>query len=123
MFSPLMRIPSNGKKKGELPPGLSRTHSDDQSCPYHSVGLVGALFGSFFSLTAVAIMWFYDMKPRFRIAEKRTVGFWLLVALNSFIVVAGLFIMVGGTYGSIVSIIAGYEGGRPWSCADNSGSV
>ncbi|POY71025.1 hypothetical protein BMF94_5950 [Rhodotorula taiwanensis] len=87
------------------------------------VGLVGALFGSFFSLTAVAIMWFYDMKPRFRIAEKRTVGFWLLVALNSFIVVAGLFIMVGGTYGSIVSIIAGYEGGRPWSCADNSGSV
>ncbi|GAA5988248.1 hypothetical protein JCM10908_002129 [Rhodotorula pacifica] len=89
------------------------------------VGLVGALFGSFFSLTGVSMMWFFDIWPRFRIAEKRTVSFWLLVILNSFIIVAGLFIMVGGTYGSIVAIMDDYQasGGRPFSCADNSGSV
>ncbi|KWU42320.1 putative amino acid transporter [Rhodotorula sp. JG-1b] len=89
------------------------------------VGLVGALFGSFFSLTGVSFMWFYDVRGRFRVAEKRTFSFWLLVTLNIFIVFAGLFIMVGGTYGSIVSIIDSYEanGGRPWACADNSGSV
>lgn len=94
-------------------------------CPYDSVGLVGALFGSFFSLTGVSFMWFYDVRGRFRVAEKRTLSFWLLVTLNTFIIFAGLFIMVGGTYGSIVSIIDSYEanGGRPWACADNSGSV
>lgn len=33
--------------------------------------------------------------------------------------------MVGGTYGSIVSIKNDYaaNGGRPWTCVDNSGSV
>lgn len=71
------------------------------------------------------MMWFFDVRGRFRVAEKRTVAFYLLVSLNVFIILAGLFIMVGGTYGSIVSIIDSYAatGGRPWSCADNSGSV
>ncbi|GAA6011768.1 hypothetical protein JCM8202_004144 [Rhodotorula sphaerocarpa] len=87
------------------------------------VGLVGALFGSFFSLSAVSIMWFYDNWYRFSVPDKRTKAFWFLVCFNSFIVVAGGFIMVGGTYGSIVAIIDGYTGGRPWSCVDNSGSV
>lgn len=42
-------------------------------------------------------------------------------------ILAGFFLMVAGTYGSVVGIIADYEGaegGRAaWSCADNSNSV
>ncbi|KPV77762.1 uncharacterized protein RHOBADRAFT_33948 [Rhodotorula graminis WP1] len=85
------------------------------------VGLVGALFGTLVTLQAEACMWFYD---NWR-TQKRTMSFWLLVALNAFIFWAGNFIMVGGTYGSIVSIKDDYaaNGGRPWTCVDNSGSV
>jgi len=66
-------------------------------------------------------MWFYDCWR----TKKRTISFWSLVALNFFIFWLGNFIMVGGTYGSIVSIKNDYaaNGGRPWTCVDNSGSV
>merc|ERR1712093_846698 len=89
------------------------------------VGLVGALFGTLVTLQAEACMWLYDNWHRFRTPEKRTLAFWSLVALNVFIFWAGNFIMVGGTYGSILSIKNDYaaNGGRPWTCTDNSGSV
>ncbi|GAA5890402.1 hypothetical protein JCM8208_004856 [Rhodotorula glutinis] len=85
------------------------------------VGLVGALFGTLVTLQAEACMWFYDCWR----TQKRTLSFWLLVGLNAFIFWIGNFIMVGGTYGSIVSIKNDYaaNGGRPWTCVDNSGSV
>ncbi|GAA5908703.1 hypothetical protein JCM5296_002681 [Sporobolomyces johnsonii] len=88
------------------------------------VGLVGALFGTFFSLQAVSMMWFYDKYANRRDPGKNTVGFKLLVAFNAFIIVAGFYLMVAGTYGSIVSIIDDYQqnGGSAWSCADNSNS-
>lgn len=43
-----------------------------------------------------------------------------------FVIVLGMFLMIAGTYGSIVSIIESYNsdgGTSAWSCADNSGSV
>ncbi|GAA5852851.1 hypothetical protein JCM8547_004707 [Rhodosporidiobolus lusitaniae] len=86
------------------------------------VGLVGALFGTFLSLQGVSAMWFYDQWHR----RNNNPGwkFWGMVAFNVFIVVAGMFIMVAGTYGSVISIRDDYaaSGGRPFSCADNSNS-
>ncbi|GAA5935907.1 uncharacterized protein JCM15063_001845 [Sporobolomyces koalae] len=89
------------------------------------VGLVGALFGTFFSLQAVAMMWFYDYWKDRKDPKKNNLGFKLLVALNSFIIVAGFFLMIAGTYGSIVSIRNDYRDNNSgaWSCKDNSGSV
>jgi len=49
-----------------------------------------------------------------------------LVALNVFLILAGLFIMVTGTWAAAVSIKRSYATGAissPFSCADNSGSV
>ncbi|GAA5907897.1 hypothetical protein JCM6882_001520 [Rhodosporidiobolus microsporus] len=85
------------------------------------VGLVGALFGTFLSLQGVSFMWFYDNWKKRNDASWK---YWGLVAFNAFIVVAGFFILVGGTYGSIISIRDDYaaSGGRPFTCADNSGS-
>ncbi|BGP40954.1 hypothetical protein JCM10450v2_004959 [Rhodotorula kratochvilovae] len=89
------------------------------------VGLVGALFGTLVTLQAEACMWLWDNWHCLKVAEKRTWMFWFLFFFNWFIFWAGNFIMVGGTYGSIVSIKNDYaaNGGRPWTCTDNSGSV
>ncbi|BGP25414.1 amino acid transporter [Rhodotorula toruloides] len=89
------------------------------------VGLVGALFGTMFSLQAVSVMWFFDYWPRLKMAEKRTKTFWFLVAMNAFIIVGGTFIMVGGTYGSVISIRDSYKasGGTPWSKPASSGPL
>ncbi|GAA5824526.1 hypothetical protein JCM11251_000459 [Rhodosporidiobolus azoricus] len=86
------------------------------------VGLVGALFGTFLSLQGVSFMWFYDNWKKRNGAPGWK--FWFMVGFNVFIVVAGFFILVGGTYGSVISIRDDYaeSGGRPFSCADNSGS-
>ena len=49
---------------------------------------------------------------------------WCAWALG--MVLFGLFCQVSGTYGSIVDIDAAFKSGKlskPWSCADNSGSV
>lgn len=50
-----------------------------------------------------------------------------MVCWSVFVVLAGFFLMVGGTYGSVVGIMEDYEaaegGSAAWSCADNSNSV
>lgn len=70
------------------------------------------------------MMWFFDYWKDRKDPKKNRLGFKLLVALNAWIIVSGFFLMVGGTYGSIVSIMNDYKesGGSAWSCADNSGS-
>lgn len=48
-----------------------------------------------------------------------------MVCWSVFVVAIGTFMMVAGTYGSIVSIIATYNatgGSAAWSCSDNSNS-
>ena len=48
-----------------------------------------------------------------------------MVAWCAFVIVAGTFLMIAGTYGSVVSIINDYKesgGSAAWSCADNSSS-
>ncbi|GAA6039344.1 hypothetical protein JCM8097_002808 [Rhodosporidiobolus ruineniae] len=88
------------------------------------VGLVGALLGTALCMQAESIMWAYMNKAGFKDRLSRTTKWCLLAALNGFIFCAGCVILVGGTYGSIISIKDGYEanGGTAFSCADNSNS-
>lgn len=49
-----------------------------------------------------------------------------MVAWSILVIAIGTFLMVAGTYGSVVAVIASYEtsgGGGAFSCADNSNSV
>ena len=49
-----------------------------------------------------------------------------MVALNVMLIVSGTFLMIGGTYGSVVAIVDSYRadgGSKAWACADNSNSV
>ncbi|GAA5998476.1 uncharacterized protein JCM10292_002723 [Rhodotorula paludigena] len=89
------------------------------------VGLASALFGTLMSLHAEAFMHLYDVRHHFASRDGRPRFFWLGVASSVFVLLVGSLILVGGTYGSITSIIDDYSssGGRPWTCADNSGSV
>jgi hypothetical protein len=45
--------------------------------------------------------------------------------LNCLLLVLGTFLLVAGTYGAIMDLIDVTKGpiGKPWGCADNSGSV
>ncbi|GAA6044310.1 hypothetical protein JCM8097_002875 [Rhodosporidiobolus ruineniae] len=89
------------------------------------VSLVGALFGAMCTLIAEACMYLYDVRGDFRRKEKRTFRLWFGVVFNVFLLVVGAFVLVAGTYGSVISIKDSYAAGssKVWSCADNSGSV
>ncbi|GAA5998635.1 uncharacterized protein JCM10292_007119 [Rhodotorula paludigena] len=89
------------------------------------VGLVASCFGTAMALHAEAFMWLYDIRDAFKVKEKRTLLLWCGVIGNVIILGIASFLLVGGTYGSVLSIRDEYaaSGGRPWSCADNSGSV
>ncbi|GAA6034581.1 hypothetical protein JCM8097_005407 [Rhodosporidiobolus ruineniae] len=84
------------------------------------VSLIGALFGSFLSVSLPAYMWLFDNRQR----SEKGAKYWAMWVINVLIFLVGLFITVGGTYGSVVAIRAEVKanGGSAWSCADNSGS-
>lgn len=82
------------------------------------VSLVGALLGTPMCFQPMAGMWLYDNWHK---RESKRWG--LMVAWCVFVIVSGTFLMVAGTYGSVVSIIDSYNatgGSAAWSCADNS---
>jgi hypothetical protein len=75
-------------------------------------------------MTSNGWMWLHD-NWRFR-KTKKSLYFKSLVVLNIFLIVAGLFIMVTGTWAAAVSIKNSYATGNissPFSCADNSNST
>jgi amino acid permease len=85
------------------------------------VSLIGALLGTLLSFQPYGCMWLYDNWH-----GERTRKWTLMVAWCIFVIVSGMFLMIAGTYGSVVSIIDSYNsdgGTSAWSCADNSGSV
>ncbi|KAI5478377.1 hypothetical protein MNV49_005126 [Pseudohyphozyma bogoriensis] len=85
------------------------------------IGLIGALFGSFTAIVVMGMMWLYDNGSER--STNKTLVYRLLFAWNVFIIVAGTFLMVSGTYGSIVGLISDTAAGattQPFSCADNS---
>lgn len=88
------------------------------------VSLVGALLGTLLSLQPMGCMWLYDHWNDGKIT--RTPRWMMMVCWSVFIIVVGTFLMISGTYGAVVDIIASYQesgGSAAWSCADNSGST
>ena len=88
------------------------------------VSLVGALLGTFISFQPMPCMWLYD---NWSTGKARPTTWWYLTCSWAFFVIAsGTFLLIAGTYGSIVGIITKYAqvgGSAAWSCADNSNSV
>ncbi|KAB8226425.1 transmembrane amino acid transporter protein-domain-containing protein [Aspergillus novoparasiticus] len=88
------------------------------------VSLVGALLGTFMSFQPMGCMWLYDNWSKGKISKSPK---WIfMVCWSGFVILSGTFLMIGGTYGSVVSIIDSYKksgGSAAWSCADNSNSV
>jgi hypothetical protein len=85
------------------------------------VSLIGALFGTLLSFQPMGCMWLYDNWH----TTKRDLKWKFMVGWSVFIIVAGTFLMIAGTYGAIVDIIKAYNasgGSAAWSCADNSNS-
>lgn len=83
------------------------------------VSLVGALLGTPLSFQPMGCMWLYD-----NWSTSRDLTWKLKAGFSVFMIVAGTFLMVSGTYSSILDIIHAYSKstGGSWSCADNSNS-
>lgn len=88
------------------------------------VSLIGALLGTLLSFQPMGFMWLYD---NWRVPkQEKTLRWKLMVLWSIFVIISGTFLMVAGTYGSVVGIIDSYKadgGSAAWSCADNSNSV
>jgi hypothetical protein len=86
------------------------------------VSLIGALLGTFMSYQPMGCMWLFDNWKAGR--ERPTLIWALLPSWSVILVILGTFLMIAGTYSSIVSIVASSReaSGGPWSCADNSNS-
>lgn len=88
------------------------------------VSLVGALLGCLLSFQPMGGMWLYDNWHEGKVEKKPR---WIMmVCWACFVILVGTFLQVGGTYGSILSIMDSYSksgGSAAWSCADNSNSV
>jgi hypothetical protein len=84
------------------------------------VSLIGALLGTLMCLQPMGCMWIYD-----NWRKSRTGSWYFWAGWSIFIIVAGWFLTIAGTYGSIVGIIDSYKasgGSAAWTCADNSNS-
>ena len=85
------------------------------------VSFVGALLGTVVSFQPMGCMWLYD-----NWRAQRTTKWKAMVCWSVFVIVAGTFLTVAGTYGSVVAIINDKSkagGSKVWSCADNSNST
>ena len=98
------------------------------------VGLIGALLGTFICIQTEAYMWMWDNWNQPRTSRWRSlfvmnlVFFVVSLALNvkekMIDPQVGWFLMVAGTYGSVIAIDNSFKDGdvsSPFSCADNSG--
>jgi hypothetical protein len=87
------------------------------------VSLVGALFGTLLCFQPEGIMWLYDNWHAYNRGSTRWTA---MVAWCVLVIVIGTFLMVAGTYGSVVGLIdtfAADDGSAAWSCVDNSNTV
>lgn len=88
------------------------------------VSLVGAFLGTLMSFQPYGCMWLYDNWSAGK--EQRSKSWVAMVCFSVFVIASGMFLMIGGTYGSVVGIMESYAesgGSAAWSCADNSNSV
>ncbi|KAE8152931.1 amino acid transporter [Aspergillus avenaceus] len=84
------------------------------------VSLVGALLATPLCFQPMGCMWLYDnWEPGKR---QKSLKWCLGVGWCIFMILAGFFLTIGGTYSSIVSITTSYHksgGSSAWSCANN----
>ncbi|KAK3671874.1 hypothetical protein LTR78_008240 [Recurvomyces mirabilis] len=76
------------------------------------LGLIGALFGTWFALGFCSMLWLGLNVGRHLEKWKKVV----LTAVNVGILLVCAGCCIVGTYGSLMEIIAGGEGGKPFSC-------
>src|SRR3954453_22083988 len=71
------------------------------------VSLIGALLGTLMSFQPMGFMWLYDNWREGKVSK--TPRWMFMVGWSVFVIVSGTFLMIGGTYGSIVGIIDSYK--------------
>ncbi|KAF9775051.1 hypothetical protein IL306_006876 [Fusarium sp. DS 682] len=88
------------------------------------VSLVGALLGTLQTFQPYGCFWLYDNWSAGK--QERSVKWILMAVWSSFVILSGMFLMIAGTYGSVIGVIDSYKasgGSAAFSCADNSNSV
>jgi hypothetical protein len=80
------------------------------------VGLIGSLLTPQTTVCVFPFVWWHD-NWRYKAREER--NYWM-AALNAFILLCGVFFVVGGLYAAVVGIINTSTTNGPWTCADNS---
>jgi hypothetical protein len=87
------------------------------------ISLVGALIAPMLCIIPFGFMWLHD-NIRGKDCKSLTWGLKLHGLWALFVIVVGFFIMGAGTWAAVLGIIATEgQGGKPWSCSDNSNSV
>jgi amino acid permease len=86
------------------------------------ISLIGALVCPLVCFIPYNLCWLHD---NWRLSNVRTTKRRMGLYLNCLLLVLGTFLLVAGTYGAIMDLIDVTKGpiGKPWGCADNSGSV
>ena len=85
------------------------------------VALIGALLGPLMSFQPMGCMWLFDNWKR--PDAGKAPGWFVGVAWSVFVIVAGTFLLVAGSYSAISTIVNSPERSGAWSCADNSNST
>ncbi|EEU37375.1 uncharacterized protein NECHADRAFT_86319 [Fusarium vanettenii 77-13-4] len=89
------------------------------------IGFIGALLGTLQCFQPMGCMWLYDNWAAGK-ESGRSTRWALMVCWSLFVIISGTFLMIAGTYGSVLEIIAALKAkgaSGPWSCLDNSNSV
>lgn len=89
------------------------------------VSLIGALLGPVLCIQPMGAMWLYDNWEKGK-SQKKTKSWILGTVWSVTLIILGVFVMVAGTYGSVLSIMTAYSesgGSVAFSCGDNSNST
>ncbi|WWC58051.1 uncharacterized protein I303_100586 [Kwoniella dejecticola CBS 10117] len=84
------------------------------------LSLIGALLATVICIQMESFMWMWD---NIRSPSRGTTSWNLLMAMNVLFFILGWFLMIAGTYGSVVTINDNFKSGdvgSAFSCADNS---
>ncbi|KAF5000942.1 hypothetical protein FGRMN_1399 [Fusarium graminum] len=88
------------------------------------IGLIGALLATLQCFQPMGCMWLYDNWSKGK--EDMSAKWLSMVCWSLFVIISGTFLMIAGTYGSIIGIIDALKAdgaSGPWSCVDNSNSA
>ncbi|RAL08074.1 uncharacterized protein BO97DRAFT_377415, partial [Aspergillus homomorphus CBS 101889] len=89
------------------------------------LSLIGALLCPLICIMPMGAMWLYDNWGNGTRGKPKTLRWMIGVALNVTLIILGAFLVVAGTYGSVILIMNSYRasgGSAAFSCADNSNS-